>query len=105
MIHVVVPIHPDKANQTQHPRPKGSILVEEMEVVISPFPKRKVPPYYHQPKASWVLWPETAQRGYGSRTICKVASWWHLFPVKVAFAATKDIDIKLSLKGMEIVYL
>jgi len=63
MMHVVIPIHPDKTNQSQCPRPEGSIPVAEIEEVISPFPKRKVPPYCCQPKSLWVLWPEIARRG------------------------------------------
>jgi len=63
MIHVVVLVCPDRANQTQHPRIEGSNLVDEIEVVSSPFLKRKVPPYCCWPKSSWVLWPEIAWRG------------------------------------------
>jgi len=32
-------------------------------------------------------------------------SWWHIFPIKVAFTTAKDTNIKLSLKGTEIEYL
>jgi len=43
--------------------------------------------------------------GYGSSTIIEAASWWHSFPVEVAFVTTKNVNIKLSLKGMEITKL
>jgi len=67
MMCVVVPVYPDKANQTQHPRPKAPNLVKKIEVVISPFPKRKVPPYCHQPNMG--VMARDSIKGYGSRTI------------------------------------
>ncbi len=71
MIHVVVPVWPDRANQTQCPNPEGSEPVAEIEDVISLLPKRKVPPNGHCPKSSWMLWPVIAQRGLGE--------WNHLY--------------------------
>jgi len=63
MMCVVILIHPDRANQTQHPRPKGSAPVAGIEEVILPFPKRKMQPYCCWPKSLWVLWPEISWIG------------------------------------------
>ena len=45
MMHMVVPVWLDKVNQTQHPKPAGSVPMTKMEVVILSFPRRKVLPY------------------------------------------------------------
>jgi len=34
-----------------------------------------------------------------SEPFVDTAIWWHTFPVEVAFTNTKDVNIKLSLKG------
>jgi len=33
------------------------------------------------------------------------SSWWHLFPVEVAFATTKDVNIKLGLECPKVLHL
>jgi len=52
MMYVVTPVHPESENQTQWPRPEGSVPVAEIEEVITPLPKRKVLPNWHLPKSS-----------------------------------------------------
>jgi len=37
----------------------------------------------------------------GAEPLVEAASWWLVFPVEVAFTTPKDVNIKLSLKGME----
>jgi len=41
----------------------------------------------------------------GLEPLIKVTCRWHLFPIDVAFAAPKDINIKLCLEGVEIMDL
>jgi len=46
-----------------------------------------------------------AERVVGVEPFVEAANWWHVFPVKVAFTTTKDVNIKLSLESMEVVNL
>jgi len=41
----------------------------------------------------------------GLQPFKEAVSWWHLFPIDVAFAATKDVNLKLSLESTKIVDL
>jgi len=38
----------------------------------------------------------------GPEQFIEVAHWWHAFPVDIALASTKDINVKLSLESLEI---
>jgi len=39
-----------------------------------------------------------------SEPFVELASWWHSFPIDVAFTATKYVNIKLSLEGSQIMW-
>jgi len=42
----------------------------------------------------------------GAEPLIEVAaSWLHTFPVEIAFTTPKDVNIKLSLKGTEVINL
>jgi len=48
---------------------------------------------------------DNLERVAGAEPFIEAASWLHAFPVEVAFAATKEVHIKLSLESMEIMNL
>ncbi len=85
MIHVVVPVYPDKANQTQHPRPEGSNLVDEIDIVISPFPRRKQSTtILLLAKVIMCVVARDCMEGViGAEPFIKAASWWHAFQVRL----------------------
>ena len=52
-----------------------------------------------------VIASNNAERVLGAEPFMQPSSWWHFLPVKVAFAATKDIYLELGLEGPEVLYL
>ena len=105
MMHVVIPVHPDKANQTQHPSSKGSVPVMEMDVVISHCPKGSATILLLANIIMGVMARDSAEGVMGLEPFVELASWCHSFPVDVAFAATKNVSLKLSLESMKIMDL
>ncbi len=94
-----------EVNQTQCPKPEGSVPTSEMEVVILTFPRRTVLPYCLWLKSSWVLWPEIAWGDCGTGTTHKGNLQVASIPIDVAPAAKKDINIKLCLECTKIMDL
>ena len=105
MICMGVPVHPKRANQTQHPNLEGSDPVAEIEDVISPLSKRRccqiVAGQSHHGCYDWQLHGE----GFGSRTIHAAFQLVAFFSVELTFATTKDTHLELGLKGLEVLYL
>jgi len=101
MMHMVIPVHPDRANQTQHPRyssgdgshnppvaqKEGATIFSSAKVIVD------------------VVARDGMEGVMGSEPFVEAASWWHLFSIDFAFAATKDFNLKLSLKSTKIMDL
>jgi len=100
MMCVVTPILPDREHQTQWPRPEGSVPVAEMEEVILPLPNKEGATVLALTKVTMgVVATNHMERVVRPEPLIKLASWWHTFPIQIAFTTDKDVHVKLGLKG------
>jgi len=100
-MHVVMPIQPDKENQTQCRRLEGSIPVPEIDVVISEGPSILLLAIV----IMGIVARDHSKGVMGAEPLVKLARWWHPLPINVAFAPTKDINIKVCLESSNILNL
>jgi len=106
MIHVVIPIHPDKAKPGSVPKTQGicsSSRDRRSNLAISQ--KESVTILMLAKVIVGVVARDCMEGVMGLEPFVEMASWWHMFTVEIPFAYTKDVNIKLSLRDMEIMNL
>jgi len=105
MMHVVIPVHPDRANQTQCLRPKGSIPGRDRSGNLTMSQKEGATILSLAKVIVGVVVRNCTDQVMGAEPFVEVTSWWHTFPFGMTFKATKDVNVKLSLESMEIMNL